>query len=173
MLKRNVVVKQTIIPQCKIYISNYNPKNILKKIHILEPHFVSNIVKKDIVSAAGFFELDEKNNKITKLKQCDKPVVKKRFSDIELLLDFSYYKKLGEQFQIPCEHNLLVYHEFKYCINNETNKLYLVVEGVYSEPPTTNKYAFFCPTNIYFFLRDDFDNILIEKELNEYLSLLI
>ena len=64
------------------------------------------------------------------------------------------------------------------------SKIYLIMEGIYENKnknitintTTSNlkdKYYNFIPTNFYFLTNEDLDNMLIKKELNEFLSLLI
>lgn len=181
MLKRTTIVKPPIIVTRKLYIDKYNPQKITSKWSQLDPYFVSSEIIEEIVSTSGLFELDQKTQKLIKLKQIDKPVIKKPsfYKDFDILLDYSHNEKDGECSQIPYEHSLFTYHTFNYCLNENTNfkkaLLYLVIEGVYSQEREIddNKYKYFCPINIYFILKEDFDNILIKKELNEFLSLFI
>ena len=156
----------------KIYIEEYNPKELLKKLDKLDDHYKKQINHIELISpSSGIFNIE--NKKVYKLKANDK----------NLLIDKSIVEKEQVYSQIPYDHysiNMTAYH---YCVGTDS-KLYLIIEGMYENKnknitltTTTNnlknKYYNFIPTNFYFLTNEELDNIMIKKELNEFLSLLI
>lgn len=167
----------------KIYIDNYNPTNIIKKLSKLEDYYKKQKQQSyiEINSPSGLFTIDD--NKINKLKPIDKPIIRTCYNGIKLLLDNSFFEKELVLSQIPYEHYSTNITRFHYCVGLESN-FYLIIECIY-ECSTINvntitnankskdKYFNFIPTNFYFLTNEDIDNILIQKELNVFLSLLI
>ena len=59
----------------KIYIDNYQPKHLLKKLDMLEEHFKKQYNHIEIMSpSSGLFNIE--NKKVYKLKANDKPIIK-------------------------------------------------------------------------------------------------
>jgi hypothetical protein len=163
----------------KIFIKDYDPLLLKKKIAKLDEYFRNKETTVEIVSPDGLFLID--NNKLWKLKPIDKNIVVHSFEGYELLFDASYFEKEVVFSQIPYEH-----------VNIDTVKLYygqeaigkksflrFVIEGFYENDnkigenkPDGDKYLNFTPTNFYFLANESFDNVLIKKELNVFLSML-
>ena len=168
----------------KIYIDNYQPKHLLKKLDMLEEHFKKQYNHIEIMSpSSGLFNIE--NKKVYKLKANDKPIIKmeKYYNGMNLLLDNSSIEKELVYSQIPFDHSSVNMTSFHYCEGTDS-KLYFIIEGIYENKnknitlSTTNsilknKYYNFIPTNFYFVTNEELDNIMIKKELNEFLSLLI
>ena len=102
---------------------------------------------------------------------------------MNLLLDNSSIEKELVYSQIPFDHSSVNMTSFHYCEGTDS-KLYFIIEGIYENKnknitlSTTNsilknKYYNFIPTNFYFVTNEELDNIMIKKELNEFLSMLI
>jgi hypothetical protein len=155
---------------------------IKKKFVKLDEYFRNKEIAVELVSPDGLFILD--NNKLYKLKPVDIEIDVHNFEGRELLFDASYFEKEFILSQIPYDHVRIDLSKFYYCQESVGKKsfLKLVVEGLYeSENNSTqfletktcaDKYVNFTPTNFYFLATENFDNILIKKELNVFLSLL-
>ena len=168
----------------KIYIDNYHPKELLKKMDKLDEYFKKQYNYIELVSpSSGIFHIE--NKKVYKLKAIDKPIAKldKYYKEKHLLVDNSTYEKEQVYSQMPYDHTSNNMTTFHYCDGTDS-KIYLIVEGIYENKnknitintTTSNlkdKYYNFIPTNFYFLTNEDLDNMLIKKELNEFLSLLI
>lgn len=166
----------------KIFIKDYEPILLKKKFVKLDDYFRNKEITVELVSPDGLFIIE--NHKIFKLKPIDKEIVTHNFEGFELLFDTSYFEKEEIFSQIPYDH-----------VNVDIVKLYygqeafgkksflkLIVEGFYENDNNGNKigenkqngdkYLNFTPTNFYFLASESFDNVLIKKELNVFLSLL-
>jgi len=166
----------------KIYIDDYHPKELLKKMDKLDDYFKKQFNYIELVSpSSGLYHVE--NKKVYKLKANDKPIAKldKYYKGKHLLIDNSIYEKEHVYSQMPYDHTSINMTTFHYCDGTDS-KIYLIVEGIYENKnitinTTTNnlkdKYYNFIPTNFYFLTIEDLDNMLIKKELNEFLSLLI
>jgi hypothetical protein len=166
----------------KIFIKDYDPMLLKKKFVKLDEYFRNKETTVEIVSPDGLFLID--NNKLWKLKPIDKNIVVHNFEGFDLLFDSSYFERELVLSQIPYDH-----------VNIDTVKLYygqeafgkksflkLIVEGFYENDnnsikigennPHSDKYLNFTPTNFYFLASESFDNVLLKKELNVFLSLL-
>ena len=171
-----------IMTTTKIFIKDYDPLLLKKKFVKLDEYFRNKEIIVELVSPDGLFLID--NNKLWKLKPFDKNVVVHNFEGYELLFDASYFERELVLSQIPYDH-----------INIDIVKLYygqeafgkksflkLVVEGIYETNNSSNKigenkqngdkYLNFTPTNFYFLASESFDNVLLKKELNVFLSML-
>jgi hypothetical protein len=171
-----------IMTTTKIFIKDYDPLLLKKKFVKLDEYFRNKEIIVELVSPDGLFLID--NNKLWKLKPFDKNVVVHNFEGYELLFDASYFERELVLSQIPYDH-----------VNIDIVKLYygqeafgkksflkLVVEGIYETNNSSNKigenkqngdkYLNFTPTNFYFLASESFDNVLLKKELNVFLSML-
>jgi hypothetical protein len=166
----------------KIYIKNYDPLLIKKKFGKLDEYFRNKEVTVDIFSPDGLFMIE--NNRLFKLKPVDKDVVTHMFEGHELLFDSSYYEREQMVSQIPYDHismDVVKYYFYQEALGKKSF-LRLVIEGIIDDKPDIlsmpdinnnyNKYKNFTPTNFYFLANESFDNILVKKELNVFLSLL-
>jgi hypothetical protein len=167
----------------KIYINNYNPQDILKKIKLIDQYFSSKKNNTEIISDDGIFYIDEK--RFYKVNIISDELVKLRSNNLELLLDKSVYNN-DIVHQVPFDHIDFHITTFYYAVNsNKFNKfkIKLVVEGNYDvsdnkvidkDKIIINKYHNFSPTNFYFEApneKTEFE-ILNNDDLNVFLSLL-
>ena len=167
----------------KIFIKDYDPLLIKKKFVKLDEYFRNKEIAVEFVSPDGLFMID--NNKLYKLIPVDKEIVVHSFEGTELLFDASYFEKEFMLSQIPYDHVRIELSKFYYGRESAGKKsfLKLVVEGLYESDNNStqfletktaaDKYVNFTPTNFYFLATENFDNILIKKELNVFLSLLM
>ena len=158
----------------KIYIKNYNPMNILKKVKLIDEYFYSMKNSTEIISEEGIFYIDD--NKFYKIDVILDELVEFRIKTYEILLDKTIYnKKLVHQ--LPSDHNNNNITSFYYSINQKS-KIKLVIEGeyksYYKNNEIINKYQHFYPTNFYFEApneKTEFE-IFNNDDLNVFLSLL-
>ena len=164
----------------KIYIKEYDPLLLRKKFSKLEEYFRNQETVVELVSPDGLFNVV--NNKLYKLKPIDNEIVVRDFEGYKLLFDNSYFEKELIFSQIPFDHINLNVVKFYYGqeLLGKKSFLRLVVEGFYENVniiTTANhpkdKYSNFTPTNLYFLVNESFDNVLVKKELNVFLSMLM
>jgi hypothetical protein len=176
----------------KIYIKNYNPMNILKKIKLIDEYFYSMKNSTEIISEEGIFYIDD--NKFYKINVILDELVEFRIKTYEILLDKTIYNK-NLVHQLPSDHNNSHITSFYYSINQKS-KIKLVIEGEYktiykhennnsennnsennnseNNNEIINKYKHFYPINFYFEApneKTEFE-ILNNDDLNVFLSLL-
>jgi hypothetical protein len=171
-----------IMTTTKIFIKDYDPLLFKKKFAKLDEYFRNKETTVEIVSPDGLFLID--NNKLWKLKPIDKNVVVHNFEGYELLFDSSYFEKELILSQIPYDHVNIDIVKFYYGQEAVGKKsfLKLIVEGFYENNNNSIKigennlsddnYANFTPSNFYFLASESFDNVLLKKELNVFLSML-
>ena len=165
----------------KIYIKNYNPMNILKKVNLIDEYFYSMKNSTEIISEEGIFYIDD--NKFYKIDVILDQLVEFRIKNCEILLDKTIYNK-NLVHQLPSDHNNDHITSFYYSINQKS-KIKLVIEGKYksiynnnneneNNNEIINKYHDFYPTNFYFEApneKTEFE-IFNNDDLNVFLSLL-
>lgn len=161
----------------KIYIKNYNPMNILKKVKLIDEYFYSMKNSTEIISEEGIFYIDD--NKFYKIDVILDELVEFRIKTYEILLDKTIYNK-NLVHQLPLEHINSHITSFYYSINQKS-KIKLVIEGEYksiykneNNNEIINKYQDFYPTNFYFEApneKTEFE-IINNDDLNVFLSLL-
>jgi hypothetical protein len=163
----------------KIYIKEFDTASLRKKLVKLDEYFRNQETSVELVSPEGLFTIE--NNKLYKLKPVDKEIVERKFEGFTLLFDNSYFEKEVIFSQVPYDHINLDVVKFYYGQENLGKKsfLRLVVEGLYENEDKfkigesrKDKYSDFLPTNFYFLANESFDNILVKKELNVFLSML-
>jgi hypothetical protein len=162
----------------KIYIKDFDIASLRKKLSKLDEYFRKQETSVELVSPEGLFTIE--NNKLYKLKPVDKEIVEREFEGFTLLFDNSYFEKEFIFSHVPYEHINLDVVKFYYGQENLGKKsfLTLVVEGLYvnenliGKTDRADKYFGFLPTNFYFLANESFDNILVKKELNVFLSIL-
>ena len=158
----------------KLYIKNYKPIDILKKIKLLDEYYFNIKNSIEIISDEGIFYINDKN--FYKMNVILDKLVELRSNDLELLLDKSLYKNEIVHY-LPLDHIDSSITSFNYSINPKS-KIKLVIEGKYengiSNNEITNKYHNFIPTNFYFEVPNEKSNfeILNNDDLNVFLSLL-
>ena len=158
----------------KIYIKNYKPADILKKIKLMDEYFFSKKSIIEIISDEGIFYVDEK--KFYKMNIVSDELVELRSNNLDLLLDKSVYNNDTEH-QLPFDY--INFHKtiFYYVINSKS-KIRLVIEGNYEvidkDKIIINKYHNFSPGNFYFEAPNEKTNfeLLNNDDLNVFLSLL-
>jgi hypothetical protein len=158
----------------KIYIKYYNPKDILKKIKLIDEYYYSTKKSIEIISDNGIFYIDDK--KFYKKNIVLDELVELKISNFDMLLDKSVYNN-DIAYQLPFNYIDSHITTFYYAINTKS-KIKLVIEGNYNEiidnEIITNKYYNFSPTNFYFEApneKSDFE-LLNNDDLNVFLSLL-
>jgi len=156
----------------KLYIKNYKPIDILKKIKLLDEYYFNIKNSIEIISDEGIFYINDKNfykmnvilDKLSELKS----------NDLELLLDKSVFKNETVHY-LPLNHINSHITAFYYFINPKS-KIKLVIEGKYEmdDDKITNKYENFSPTNFYFEVQNEITDfeLLNNDDLNVFLSLL-
>lgn len=169
----------------KIYIENYNPSKLIKKLDSLDTYFLS---KKDIVeiySDEGIYLID--NNNCYKRIISNENVVNKSLNGVNYIIDETDIINTDVS-QIPPDHISINITKFYFGLpnanhlkNQNQNLINLVIEGVKNMKPnydnnydTQNKYENFLPNNFYFevFYKENIDVILQKEILNVFLSLL-
>lgn len=162
----------------KIYIKDYNPKNILKKIKLIDEYYYSTTKSIEIISDDGIFYID--NKKFYKINIVLDELVELKICNFDMLLDKSVYNN-DIVHQLPFNYIDSHITTFNYAINSKS-KIKLVIEGNYNiidneiidNEIITNKYYNFSPTNFYFEApneKTDFE-LLNNDDLNVFLSLL-
>jgi hypothetical protein len=162
----------------KIFIKDYDPLLLKKKFVKLDNYFRNKEITVELVSPEGLFVIE--NHKVFKLKPIDKEIVTHNFEGFELLFDASYFERELILSHIPYEHVNIDVVKFYYGQETLGKKsfLRLVVEGLYDSNKFgenishNDKYLNFTPTNFYFLASESFDNVLVKKELNVFLSML-
>jgi len=163
----------------KIYIKEFDTESLRKKLSKLDDYFRNQETTVELVSPEGLFTIE--NNKLYKLKPVDKEIIEHEFEGFTLLFDNSYFEKDFIFSHVPYDHINLDVVKFYYGQENLGKKsfLRLVVEGLYENEDKlkigesrNNKYFGFLPTNFYFLANESFDNVLVKKELNVFLSML-
>lgn len=175
-LGNNIVMATT-----KIFIKDYDPLLLKKKFVKLDNYFRNKEITVELVSPDGLFLIE--SNKLWKMKPVDKDIVVHNFEEFDLLFDESYFEKELVYSQIPYDHVNIDVVKFYYGQEASGKKsfLRLVIEGLYDSDNNSkigenklhsDKYFNFTPTNFYFLVSESFDNILVKKELNVFLSML-
>jgi len=169
----------------KIYIENYNPCKLMKKLEKLDTYF---LCKKDIVEIycdEGIYIID--NNNCYKRIILNENVVRKSLNDVNYLVDETDVTNTSV-YQIPPDHLSINTTKFYYGLpnanqlkNQNQNMINLVIEGVKNMKPnydnnydSKNKYENFLLNNFYFevFYKENIDIILQKEIINVFLSLL-
>ena len=156
----------------KLYIKNYKPCDILKKIKSLDHYYLSTKKNIEIISDDGIFYINDTN--FYKINMISDKLVELNSRNLELLLDKSMYNNVKVH-HLPLNHYETIITSFCYAINSKS-KIKLIIEGKYEtdEDRITNKYNTFIPTNFYFEIpneKTDFE-ILNNDDLHVFLSLL-
>lgn len=172
----------------KIYIENYNPSKLLKKLDKIDTYF---LCKKDVIELYcedGIYLVD--NNNCYKRNISNENVVNKSLNGVNLVIDESVITNTNV-YQIPPDHISINITKFYYGLpnannlkNQNQNMINLVIECVKNMKPNydnnydnnsgENKYENFIPNNFYIevFFKEDIDIILQKEIINVFLSLL-
>jgi hypothetical protein len=170
-----------VMATTKIFIKDYDPLLLKKKFVKLDNYFRNKEITVELVSPEGLFIIE--NHKVFKLKPVDKEIVTHIFEGFELLFDSSYFERELILSHIPYDHVNIDVVNMYYGQEALGKKsfLRLVVEGLYEDDNNNkigetkhnaDKYLNFTPTNFYFLTSESFDNVLVKKELNVFLSML-
>lgn len=169
----------------KIYIKDYNPKDILKKIKLIDEYYFGTKKSIEIISDDGIFYIDDK--KFYKINIVLDELAELKINNFDILLDKSVYNN-DIVYHLPFNYVDSHITSFYYAINSKS-KIKLVIEGNFNETLDNevienklnekdkiimNKYYNFSPTNFYFEApneKTDFE-LLNNDELNVFLSLL-
>uniref|UniRef100_A0A6C0FDG8 Uncharacterized protein n=1 Tax=viral metagenome TaxID=1070528 RepID=A0A6C0FDG8_9ZZZZ len=157
----------------KLYVKNYHPNAIKKRLSSLHDHYVSTKIRKTMYSPEGIFSV--RNDKVVKLVPRDFPV-----EDMDdYLLDNSFYSETDILSQIPVNSVYTETTELHFCVGKKSN-VHFVVEGNYDKQSLvdgtcgfgSDKYEHFNPTDFYFETRENLNNELVLKEVNMILSII-
>jgi hypothetical protein len=171
-----------IMATTKIFIKDYDPLLLKKKFVKLDNYFRNKEITVELVSPDGLYVIE--NHKVFKLKPVDNEIVTHKFEGFELLFDSSYFERELILSHIPYDHVNIDVVKMYYGQESLGKKsfLRLVVEGLYEQDnanskigdnkQNSDKYFNFTPTNFYFLASESFDNVLVKKELNVFLSML-
>lgn len=176
-MKQLKQVKQTNIFTEKIYINTntntipltltlFKSTTLCKKTIDLKDFLINEDIIIHLYSDEGIFSIE--NNQIYKLIPHDIPIKKlvfekDDFNNIDLIFDNSYFEKTQILSQIPSNHIVHSFTKKRYSLTkNFKSLLHLIIEEISGKP-----------VNYYFLLNDaySFNNILVKKELNMFLSL--
>ena len=157
----------------KLYLKNYKPINILKKIKLIDDYYINTKNSIEIISDDGVFYVD--NKRFYKINVILDKTEELKMNNLELLLDKSEYNTQNCH-QLPFEHIITHVTTFYYS-NNPKSNIKLVIEGNYEtidNKNVTNKYDNFNPINFYFDVNNEITNfeLLNNDNLNVFLSLL-
>jgi hypothetical protein len=151
----------------KIYINNFNINVLSEIMELLSSYLVEEELHNQIYSIDGIYLIDEKN--ITKLISIDNDIkiLKNYHENFTLIVDPSYYVSENAN-AIEPQHIVIKIRRHIYKLNKQS-RIQLVIEGRTLEKPDN-----MTPNDIYFEMPNDIDinNILVKKELIEFLSLL-
>ena len=172
----------------KIYIENYNPNKLMKKLDKLDTYF---LIKKDIVEIycdEGIYMID--NNNCYKRNISNENIVNKTVNGINYVIDETVITN-ENVYQIPTDHVSINITKFYYGLpnanqfkNQNQNMINLVIEGVKNMKPNydnkydnnydESKYDNFLLNNFYIevFFKENIDTILQKEIINVFLSLL-
>ena len=165
----------------KLYLANYNIKDLHKKLPILDKFFLNSKSQIEIYSSEGIFFIDDTN--VLKLTVDDKDICVETYENsnensnennekIDIIIDRSVLHTCKTN-QIPPNH-LSLHTTNLYFTLSEKSNLKLVIQGSYIDKPSIDKYHNFLPSDFYFEIPHDIDihNVLFKEELVEFLSLL-
>lgn len=156
-----------ILNMMKIYINNFNINVLCEIINMLKPYLVEEESYNQIYSIDGIYLIDEKN--ITKLISIDNDIkiLENYYDNFTLIVDPSYYVSENAN-AIDPQHIVIKIKRQIYKLN-KASSIQLVIEG-----RTLENQDSMTPNDIYFEMpnNSDINNILVKKELIEFLSLL-
>jgi hypothetical protein len=115
----------------KIYIKDYNPMDILKKIKLIDEYYYSTKKSIEIISDDGIFYINDK--KFYKMNVVLDKLVELKIKNFDILLDKSVYNN-DIVYQLPFSYIDSHITTFYYAINSNKfnkSKIKLVVEGNY------------------------------------------
>ena len=150
----------------KIYIDNYNIKNLSKKIKSLNEYLTNKTNVIDVYSDEGIFSIDQKN--IYKITYLDKPLKKVKYTNenntFDMIIDSTEtISTLANQ--LPYD-NVILKTETRVYQLFDKSKVQLVINLTLNK--NINEYE---PTDFYFNVSDDIDinSPIFKEDINVFL----
>jgi len=161
----------------KIYVTNFNPSDIVHKWSGLDPYYMKKNSSDMIYSDEGVYTI--KNNKLFRLYPIDIPP---QVIDGGFTLDNSHFVEKMVDSQVPYDHIRIKKDLLCFCVGKRSG-IHLIVEGTYNRNVTSvgsiltqqvdDKYYKFIPSDIYFITQEkNIDNKLFIEEVNILLSII-
>lgn len=151
----------------RIYIKDYNIKNIINKLHILEKYYNEYDKFINIYSSEGIYFIT--NNILNKINYNDKKIIyKENYYDKKTIIIDNSNAEYEETCQIPPNHLKMEIHKYSYFIDKKS-KIKLVIECD-KDLNKTNILIY----DLYLELpeKTDVDDVFVKKDLIVFLSLL-
>jgi hypothetical protein len=147
----------------KIYLEKYIVGDVMKNISEIDKYYTGSENCIEIFSEEGMYHVT--TNKIYKLNIIDEKITNITHPDgINLVVDKSTVSYV-EVHHVPSYHIMIYTAHFIY--QTKPNGVKLIIEGIYnSNHSKTDKYVGFMPSDFYFEVNSEFD------DLNGFLSLL-
>jgi len=161
----------------KIYVTNFNPSDIVHKWSGLDPYYMKKTSSDMIYSDEGVYTI--KNNKLFRLYPIDMPL---QVIDGGFTLDNSHFVEKMVDSQVPYDHIRIKKDLLHFCVGKRSG-IHLIVEGTYTRNVTNvgsiltqhidDKYYKFIPSDMYFVTEEkNIDNKLFIQEVNILLSII-
>lgn len=150
----------------KLYIQHYPPHMVAGKIQALQSKLTNKISFTELLSPEGYFILE--NSDIYRLDPVDKEISHHKIEGKIIMADSSYVKREKVFSQIPFDHCCIKKEHVYYSSQSNLKSkhfLTLVIEWTCTKEGNI-------PTDIFFLTDESIDNILLQKELNVFLSIL-
>lgn len=147
----------------KIYLKNYIVGDVMKKIAGIDRYYTRTNHSIEIFSEEGMYQVTA--NKIYKLNTVDEKITNVMRSDgVEIIVDRSTVSSV-EAYRVPAHHIMIPSSHFIYQLKPNGTKL--IIEGSCNAIQSNkDKYVGFMPSNFYFEVNSEID------DLNGFLSLL-
>jgi len=147
----------------RLYIENYNIKNISTKFSSLQDLFLNNSYKKEIYSDEGIFTVD--NNSLYRITYLDGEIsrVSNYLDNLHIITDKSEEKREIVN-QLPFENFMLNLETRNYVLNPQS-KIKLVIDFIITDDTNLKPYNFYfeIPNTI------DINSPLFKEDLNVFL----
>lgn len=149
----------------KLYIENYNPKNLLDKMGKLKEYILETKNVTFIYSEDGIFEISENN--IFKLEPFSEKIQRITLdNNTFFLVDYTTMKR-ELTYYVPPQHNAIETTINKYSLNKGKNTMQLVVY-LFKQNEKNIPYDFFIEMDN----NENLTNNFVKENLNVFLSLL-
>lgn len=159
----------------KIYIQNYNIKNLVNKLEALEKYKVNKKVITEIYSDEGIFNINDINLYKLMIEDSDITKINNYYNNYNILIDNSKITYV-KSYQIPHNHVLLHTSEFYYLASPKSSiKLVIICKCLFNEMTKSESNSDeFVPIDFYFEVSDiiDIHSETFKSDLNVFLSLL-
>ena len=147
----------------RLYLENYNIKNLSKKTELIQNLFLNNSYKKEIYSDEGIFTVD--NNSLYKITYLDGEIsrVSNYLDNLHIITDKSEEKREIVN-QLPFE-NFIFNLETRTYVLNPQSKIKLVIDFIITDDINLKPYNFYfdIPSII------DINSALFKEDLNVFL----